>query len=221
MLSKFGAVEGKSATAPWRDGVPKVRPVGCYLLLCYFPTRYLPPFDPFLPFVQLKGPEARPTKDPTMIHQRPTKHPPKTNQKINICFIFHMLDFWWVFGGSLVPHQTPTKHPPKTHQSDPPKTHQKSNTHQTPNNRTPKSNRYTDRRTDGQTDRWTDVSAVAGTQLCCAVGSAAPGLWPAHGVWSSFTLMFLLIFLSFSYPSEPSFFSVYTKDIHKNIQKKS
>ena len=25
------------------------------------------------------------------------------------------------------------------------------------------------RRTDGQTDRWTDVSAVAGTQLCCAL----------------------------------------------------
>ena len=43
--------------------------------------------------------------------------------------------------------------------------------------------------------------AVAGSQLCCAVGSAAPGLWPAHGVQSSFILMFLLIFLSFSYPS--------------------
>ena len=28
------------------------------------------------------------------------------------------------------------------------------------------------------------LGAVAGTQLCCAVGSAAPGLWPAHGVQS-------------------------------------
>ena len=28
------------------------------------------------------------------------------------------------------------------------------------------------------------LGAVAGTQLCCAVGSAAPGLVPAHGVQS-------------------------------------
>ena len=69
-----------------RDGVNNAMRLGCYLLLCYLPTRYLPPFLSSNPSILFSF-QLRDLKTSSRLGVAPTRIPPRTllnPRKINM-----------------------------------------------------------------------------------------------------------------------------------------